>query len=332
MKFSRFAQAGASVAAAALLLTGCSAGASGGGAESSAVMYSSANETTLGVVTEATGALSPALKVDVVTGSSGPLLERIKSESAKSAADVFYGAPKSTLEKYADFVEPYRSPEAAAIPAELVDSKNRWVATNTHVVAFMVNTNQLDGGAAPRTWADLAKPGLAGKVVVADPEQSTTALAALYGAYKVLGKDGFAKLAKNLKVTESSGNVYPAVAQGEYAVSIGYESNIYPYIAGEQAGIEMVYPEDGTSIEYDSIIIVKGAPHPDAARKLVDTILSKKTQEESLEQSFRRPSRSDIDPSQFIEFKKLEDLKVVDIHGEKDEQGRKDFLALWKSL
>lgn len=330
MKISSFAKAGALATAAALLFTGCSGGGGEGGA--SAVMYTSNNETTVGVVVDAAAAQDPSLKVDAVTGSSGPLLQRIETEAGSPAADVFYSAPADTLAEFTDVIAPYESPEAAAIPEELRDPENRWTPTNTHVVAFMANTDQIDGGSAPTTWEELTDPAWAGKVVIADPEQSSTAFTALYGAYKVLGEDGFADLAENLTVTENSSNVYPAVAQGEYAVSIGYESNIYPYIAGEQAGIEMVYPEDGTFVEYDSAFLVKDGPNGEAGEQLIDTLLSKETQEQNLEQSFRRPSRDDIDPTQFVEFEKLEDLTVVDIHGDDDEQGRDDFLALWQSL
>ncbi|WP_344683953.1 extracellular solute-binding protein, partial [Actinocorallia glomerata] len=162
--------------------------------------------------------------------------------------------------------------------------------------------------------------------------QSTTALTALYGAYKVLGEDTFLDLAENLDVTENSGNIYPAVAQGEYAVSIGYESNIYPYVAGGQAGVEMVYPEDGTFVEHDSMMLVKDGPNPEAGQRLIDVVLARETQEQNLLESFRRPVRDDIDPSELVDFERLEDLTIVDIHGEEDEAGRDDFLDLWENL
>lgn len=338
MKLARLTTLGAVAAVTALALSGCAGGGdsgsgdAGGGGSETAVMYSSNNETVIGVVVDAAGAQDPSLKVEAVTGSSGPLLERIKAEAGKNSADVFYSAPAATFQDFLDVIEPYDSPEAAAIPEELIDPEHRWTATNTHVVALMANTDQIEGGKAPTTWKELTDPKWQGKLISADPEQSSTALTALYGAYKVLGEADFAKLAANIDVSESSGNVYPAVANGEYAVSIGYESNIYPYIAGGQAGVEMVYPKDGTFVEHDAVIVIKDAAHPEAAKRLVDTILSKSTQEELLVQSFRRPTRSDIDPSEFVDFPRLEDLKVVDIHGDEDAQGRTDFLEFWKTV
>lgn len=328
MNIRTFSRTSAGLLAIGVLVSSCSGGDRD---ENSAVMYSSLNETAGGVIIDAAARQEPALQVDVITGSSGPLLQRIEAESDQPAADVFVSAPEDTLAGYADNIEPYRSPEADAIPEELIDPEGRWTATNIHVVAFMANTIQIENGEAPQTWQELTDSKWREKIIVADPAQSTTALTALYGAYKVLGAEGFAKLAENLVVSENSGNVYPAVAQGEYAISIGYESNIYPYVAGGQPGVEMVYPEDGTFVEYDSAFIVKDAPDAENARRLIDTILEKETQEENLTQSFRRPSREDIDASRFVDFEPLDTLKTVDIHTPEDERGREDFLDYWEN-
>ncbi|MDQ4213236.1 extracellular solute-binding protein [Microbacterium sp. ASV81] len=328
--------------AAALILAGCSGGektaspsasaTAPANTATSAVMYSSNNATTVGVVVKAAAAVSPSLKVEAVTGSSGPLLQRIKSEAGKNSADVFYSAPADVLGAYADMIEPYKSSEESAIPKDILDPKDRWIPTNTHIVALMVNIDQIPGGAAPAKWSDLTDAKWKGKIIVADPQQSTTALTALYGAYKVLGKDGFQKLSANLKVAANSGDVYPGVANGEYAVGIGYESNIAPYIAGGQAGVKIVYPKDGTFQEQDRAILIKGSAHLDGGKRVIDTILAKKTQEQLLVQAFRRPVRSDIDVSKLVEFlPKLSSLKLVDIHSASDDKGREDFLTLWKT-
>lgn len=66
-------------------------------------------------------------------------------------------------------------------------------------------------------------------------------------------EEDFAKLAENLVTNESSSVLFPAIAQGEYAVALGYKASIVPFIKGEQPGIEMVYPEDGTFASYEAV-------------------------------------------------------------------------------
>lgn len=333
MKIRNLTKIGAASAALALLLTGCSGGGDddggGGGSASSstAVLYSSGTEEAHENLANAARALDPSVRVDVVTGSSGPLFERIKAESA--TADVFWAGGG---EQWVEVAEPYRTTEADAILEEAQDPEDRWTSTNQHVVAFMANVDQIDDGTAPTTWKELTDPKWAGKIIVADPSASTTALTALYGAYKVLGEDDFKKLAANLEVTDTTTNMYPAVAQGEYAVALAYEFNIYPYIEGGQPGIEMIYPEDGTFTDFASILLVKDAPHAEEGKRVIDTLLSKEVQEQNLVEAFLRPVRTDIDPSEFVDFKTLDELNVIDIHGEDDKQGKEGFLALWNTL
>ncbi|WP_291278369.1 extracellular solute-binding protein [Galactobacter sp.] len=322
----RSLRAVAALAASAFALSACSGGSD---PEKTVVMYSSANETTVGILQDS--ARDNDLKLDLVTGSSGPLLERIKSESKKPKADIFFGAPVENLAPYEEYATPVESSETEAIDPEVLEQQEGWIPINGHVVAFMVNTTRLDVD-APTSWEDLLDPKLKGKIIVASPEDSSTALVGLYAAYKTLGEDDFKKLVDNLEVSDNSGNIYPAVSQGEYQVSIGYEANIYPYVANKQPGIEMNYPTDGTAIAYDCVYLVKDSPNPQKAAEVVDQMLSKDIQIQELEDSFRRPVRTDIDPSDYTDFKSLDDLTLVDIDTDEDEAGREEFLELWKEL
>lgn len=336
MKHRTLAKIGTVATVAALALTGCSGSGDGGdesGSDSGAthaVMYTANNETQTDIISNAAAALDPSLKVDIVSGSTGPILQRVQAEDGVNSADIFFSASREALSEYVDLFEPYESPEASALPEELIDPEHRWTATNVHVVGLMVNTDQLDGE-APASWKDLTDPSYKGKIVTADPTQSSTSMAALYGAYKVLGEADFGKLLDNVEITENSGNVYPAVAQGEYAVTLGYESNIYPYIAGGQAGVELVYPEDGTFSVPEAMVLFNKAANPEAGKRLIDTILAKETQEQLLAEAFRRPSRTDIVVSDFVDLPDMESLNIVPIDEDSDEQGREAFLAFWGS-
>lgn len=336
MKSKALLRAGVVVAAATLLLSGCSgssdnnsSGESGGNTR--AVMYSANNENTNTIVIDAAADLDPSLKVDMVTGGSIPLLERIKSEERAKSADVYYSNTPHGLEGFKDLFAPYDSPEAAALPKEMIQPDHLWTVTNQHVVAVMVNKDQVGAAGVPKSWKDLTNPAFKGKITSPDPTSSTTGYTALYGAYKVLGEEDFKKLAQNIVVQSSSGNTYPAVAQGEYAVGLGYESNIYPFIAGGQAGVEMFYPADGTFTVTEATALIKDSPNPEAGKRLLDLIASKDTQIALLEGSFRRPARTDIDPSQYVKFLPLDQLKIVDTSDGTDHANEEKFLKVWEA-
>lgn len=331
MNKSTILKVGATAAAAMLLLSSCSGGdsAEGGG---TAVLYSANNENANQVVVDQAAALDPSIKVDVVTGGSVPLLERAATEGGEKS-DVYFSTTRNVLAEHKDLFESYESPEAAEIPEELIDEDHQWTVANQHIVTFMVNTDQMpDGVDAPQTWQDLTDPAWEGKIYVADPLASSMGDTVLYGAYKLLGEEDFAKLAANLVTNESSSVLFPAVAQGEYAVALGYESSVSPFIEGGQPGIEMVYPEDGTFTSYEAIGLFANRANPEEGKRLYDNMLSAETQIELLKAAYRRPVRTDIDPSEYVNIPKLEDINIFPTD-DIDEPGvREEFQEYWSSL
>jgi iron(III) transport system substrate-binding protein len=296
------------------------------------VVYTSNNAQAFEAVTETARKRMPGTKWSAITGGSGQLLRRLEAEAAKPQGDVFWSSSANTLGAFTALFEPYRSPELAAIPKALQHPGNLWSAANVHVVVAMVNRNQLAGMALPKTWSDLLDPRLKGKVIVADPANSSTALTILWGVEKMLGADGLKRLAANVKQTSAAATVLRGVAQGEFAVGLTFESNAYAYVAGGQKEISLVYPADGTFTTAEYLALIKGAPAAALAKQACDHLLSKDTQTELLLAAYRRPSRSDIDVSKLVDLPALSSIKVF--HTDEDEAAAKraDFLKRWAVL
>ena len=294
------------------------------------VVYSTLNAQSVDTAKDVARKALPAVRLDMITGGSLPLLKRMETEAAKPLADIFWTSSANVMENYRKLYEPYKSPEAATIPAALADAQNHWTAANLHVVVAMINLRRL-GAETPRTWADLADPRFKGKIIIADPGNSSTAFTALWGAEQVIGADGLKRLAANCTVSSSASNVVRAVGQGEYAVGITFESTAYPYVAGGQREIKLVYPQDGTFTVADNMALVKGAPNMVAARKVYDLLLSKAMQIALLESAFRRPSRGDIDITRHVDMPPMNKIKVVPNDEAKAAAGRDAFLARWRA-
>ena len=301
-------------------------------AGASVVIYTSNNAQAFEAVTEVARKRMPGVKFSAITGGSGQLLRRLEAEAAKPQGDVFWSSSANTLGAFKPLFEPYRSPELAAIPKALHHPDGLWSATNIHVVVAMVNRNQLAGLALPKTWADLLDPRLKGKIIVADPANSSTALTVLWGVEKMLGADGLKRLANNVKVTGAAATVLRGVGQGEYAVGLTFESNAYPYIAGGQKEISLVYPSDGTFTTAEFLALIKGAPNGATAQRACDHLLSKDVQTELLLSAYRRPARSDIDVAKLVDLPALSSIKVFAIDEEEAAAKRADFLKRWQAL
>lgn len=296
------------------------------------VIYTSNNAEAVQAVNDVAKKAMPQVKIGTVTGGSATLLKRIEAEAAATQADLFWSSSPNTLGAFKAQFVPYDSPEARAIPKELIEPNKLWTACNIHVVVMMVNRNQLGGLPEPKVWKDLLDPRWKGKIIIADPSASSTAYTILWGAGKLLGTDGLKTLAKNVVVSRNASAVLKSVAQGEYAIGLTFESNAYAYVAGGQKEIKLVYPADGTFVTEESVVLIRNGPNAATARKLYDLLLSRPMQIALLEAAFRRPSRTDIDVAKFVELPELKSIKVFPVDDKEAQDKRTEFLAQWQAM
>ena len=295
----------------------------------SAVMYTSNNpatvETALGALKKGT----PGINVSQVSGGTGVLMKRIQAEAQNPQSDIIWGAGFSTLAIYKDYFEPYASPQAASIPADMRDAGNRWAASNVHVMVVMSNAKRLKDLPVPAKWADLFDPRYKGLIAMGDPSKSGSTYFQVYGLYRMFGADGLEKLAKNAVVLASSGQVYKGVGSGEYPLSITMEYSAYEYVAGGQKEIKLTYPAEGTFLQPEGMALVKGARNGAAAKTLYDGLLSKAVQEAVLKENFRRPSRTDIQVSKLTELPELSSIKVFALDQAEAARDYDKVIAVW---
>jgi iron(III) transport system substrate-binding protein len=292
-------------------------------------IYTSNNQQAVQAITDEGQRALPGMKLNFITGGSGQLLRRMEAEAAKPGADLFWSSSANTLGAFKGLYEPYASPQLASVAANLRDPANLWAASNLHVVVLMVNTNQLAGQAIPKTWSDLFNPAFKGKIIIADPANSSTAYTILWGVRQMLGAEALKKLAANTIVTGQAPAVLRSVAQGEYTIGLTFESNAYAYVAGGQREISLVYPADGTFTSPEFLVLAKNGPNPSAAKRAFDHIISKEVQTALLEAAFRRPSRTDIDVAKIVKLPNVTDIKVFAIDENDAATQRTAFLAEW---
>ena len=84
------------------------------------------------------------------------------------------------------------------------------------------------------------------------------------------------------KISTDNGESADLVASGEFDFSLVDSDDAVNRIRQGKA-IKMVYPDQGQEdigalIVPNAVLLVKGAPHPDKARKLIDYLLSRETE------------------------------------------------------
>ena len=110
------------------------------------------------------------IKVRLLEAKDDALIERLRTEGKNSPADVLVLVDAARLDKAADLGLFRPMPSAALlrdVPLSLRDSKGRWYGLTRRVRVVIVNP-KLVSPASIRTYADLAKPALKGKLCLRD--------------------------------------------------------------------------------------------------------------------------------------------------------------------
>ena len=221
--------------------------------------------------------------------SSGESLVRLEAEAGAPEFDVWWGGPADgqIAAGLKGLVEPYISPNAAAIADGQKAADGTWTGVYVGALGFCSNRELLEelGIEAPGSWEDLLDPKLKDNVMVAHPASSGTAYTTFYTQVaRFLGDedaalDYMAQLHDNILYYTKSGSAPGRQAgQGEVAVSIVFSHDCINNI---ENGMDLVvsFPSEGTGYEIAGQSLVANAQHPNNAKTWIDWALTKEAQE-----------------------------------------------------
>lgn len=268
--------------------------------------------------------------VEVVTGGTNELLERISQESADPKADLIFGGGVESLEVYQDCFAPYRCPQWEHIVPRFRPTTDYWTPFSALPVVLIYNTKLVEPELLTG-WADLARPEFLGQVACADPSRSGSSFTALVTHLIVRGEKASDQLAMSLQGRQlsASGEVLSSVADGSCLVGLTLEEAALQRIAAG-ANIAMVFPQEGTSCIPDGSAVVKDAPHPDNAKAFVDFTLSEDVQRLLVRQLYRRSVLQDIPEDE--KMTPMEELHLVDYDPSLAAQYKDQLLSTWETM
>jgi iron(III) transport system substrate-binding protein len=238
------------------------------------------------------------IKAEVIKAGSGDIINRVIAEKENPRADVIWSIGGEQLEASSELLEAYTPADDAMIDPVFKVGTN-WLPYTAIVNVFIVNKNMLSEDQYPRTWVDLGRADLKGKISSARADKSGSSymqLATVLTIYGDKGWDVYEPILGNFVLSGSSSAVPRFVNDGEAAVGVTLEDNDFKYVEGG-GPVEIVYPEDGTVAAPDGIALVKGAPNKSNGQKFIDWALSKPTQEFLVQEMGRRPIRTDVKAS-----------------------------------
>ena len=238
--------------------------------------------------------------------NSGQTLAALQAEAASPQADTaYYGIVFGIQAKEAGVVEAFKPDNFDEIPEGLKDADGYWFTVHQGTIAFLVNTDELNGAPVPQCWADLTDAQYQGMVGFLDPTQAAVGYSVLTAANLALGGslENFDPAMSYFAELKSNGLILPAqtatamVQQGEIPILIDADFNGYKLANIDGAPVEVVIPCEGSLAIPYVMSLVKDAPHGDNGKALLNFALSNEGQKLFAE-SYLRPVRDvEVDPA-----------------------------------
>lgn len=268
---------------------------------------------------KATGIKVEALYDTEATKTVG-LVNRLIAEKNKPRADVFWNneVMRSVMLKQDGILEPYCSPNAADIDKIYKDENCYWTGFAARARVIIYNTEKMSE--EPNSIYDFINSTWKGKVCISNPLIGTgSALTAtLFG---LLGDENAKELFLNMKdndvhVLQSPSMVRDQVVAGECWFGSTDTDDAYDAIAANKS-VKMVFPDQGKNgigdlIIPNSVMLIKGAPHKEDAKMLIDYILSASTEEKLAELALQMPLKnSSVVPKNVPDVRNIKPMNVT---------------------
>lgn len=235
------------------------------------------------------------------TKSTG-ILNRLIAERANPQADVFWsGDPvRPFLLVSRGLVEPYTPTSAAGIPPAFKSAQGHWTGSAARARVLLVNRERLAGRPAPRSVRDLADSRWRGQAAIANPLYGTTTMhvAAWFATWGDAEAMRFldALKANDVRIASSNGEVKRLVSSGEVVFGLTDTDDAFDAVKSG-APVDIVYPDqdaDGTLVMPTSVVLIRGAPHPEASRRLADYLVSPQAERMMVDAAAHMPLHADV--------------------------------------
>lgn len=235
----------------------------------------------------------PFVKVQMFRADSAAVTKRILEEykAGYFEADGFeLSADALLLPREAGILQPFTSPEMAAFHPDAIEKDRHWVVARESYTGIGYNTSLIPPEHAPKTWADLMKPELKGKMAVPGSASSSAEWVGILMITQ--GEEFVRKLGKqDIKVFQiTSRAVTNLVTSGEVPLQVRASN---AHVAADRAkGAPVAWVAPGPVAVTDSAVALTSkskAPH--AMMLMIDFLLSEEGQRMYKEIGYNSPRK-----------------------------------------
>lgn len=223
-------------------------------------------------------------KFDIESTKTFGLVQAVITEASRPRCDLFWNNEIiGTLRlKRLGLLQPFEPAHASEFPENFRGKDGTWYGFAARARILLVNTEVVPEAERPTSIQDLLDPKWKGKIGIAKPlfGSTRTHVACLYAHWGAEKAEKFLKDLKANDVQVLSGNIQvaQAVGQGQLAFGLTDTDDALGEL-GAGSPVTIVYPDRepdqlGTLFIPNTLAMIKGAPHPEEARRLADYLYS----------------------------------------------------------
>jgi iron(III) transport system substrate-binding protein len=171
-----------------------------------------------------------------------------------------------------DLLVPFRPKNFDKVRDEVKDPKGFHIAQRLNVVGMVARTDK--NLALPKNWTDLTDPKYKGQLVMADPSYTAIQLMIVGTLSKKYGWEFYQKLRANeIMIVQGHQQVSETLTRGERLLA-AEGADQYAW-NDRKAGhkVQTIFPSDGTFVISSPTAVIKGSPHPHAARVFAEFMI-----------------------------------------------------------
>jgi iron(III) transport system substrate-binding protein len=171
-----------------------------------------------------------------------------------------------------DLFVPFRPKNFDKVRDEIKDPRGHHVAQRVNVVGMVARTDK--GLALPKNWTDLTDAKFKGQLVMADPSYTAIQLMIVGTLSRRYGWEFYQKLrANDVMIVQGHQQVSETLTRGERLLA-AEGADQYAWV-DRKAGhkVQSIFPADGTFAIPAPTAVIKGSPHPHAARAFAEFMI-----------------------------------------------------------
>lgn len=224
---------------------------------------------------------SYGIKGELFRSGGSAILSRFQNERAGGhiAADILAvsdPAASAALARQGVFVA-FKPEGMEAVPASLSDPEGYFIAQRVSILAHYGRADLVPE--MPKSWDALLESRYRGKLVLTDPSFTSLQLGVVAMLSRIKGWQYYEKLhANQVLLVPGNEQALNMVKTGERPVAAGADSQYAREAQAAGHKIAIAFPADGTFAIPASTSIVKGSPHPNAAKLFAQFMLARETQ------------------------------------------------------